>query len=157
MRKNNLFPIFLFLTVIIPVVCLLSCQTAATTDNKTAGGTTPTLLDQYFTNLVAEYLFDGDAADTSGKNNNGTVYGATADTDRLGRSGKAYSFYSLSSNSIVCSNGFSLMSLSTFSVAFWIKTTNFSDNGRIIGTRYGANGWEIDIWGATSGSPARTA
>ncbi len=42
--------------------------------------------------LVAEFLLDGNAADASGKGNDGTVYGAAAATDRFGRSGKAMNF-----------------------------------------------------------------
>lgn len=42
--------------------------------------------------LIAEYLFGGDADDTSGNDNHGTVNGATLSKDRFGKSKKAYSF-----------------------------------------------------------------
>ena len=36
--------------------------------------------------------FDGDATDSSGNGNDGTVYGATLTTDRFGQTNEAYSF-----------------------------------------------------------------
>src|SRR5271170_1089907 len=42
--------------------------------------------------LVAYYPFSGNANDASGNGNNGTVYGASLTTDRLGNSNSAYSF-----------------------------------------------------------------
>ena len=46
--------------------------------------------------LVAEYLFDGNANDSSGNGYNGTVQGATLITDRFGRTNAAYSFNGIS-------------------------------------------------------------
>ena len=42
--------------------------------------------------LVAEYLFDGSAADSSGHGRDGVVHGAELTTDRFGRAGHAYRF-----------------------------------------------------------------
>ena len=42
--------------------------------------------------LLAEYLFAGDAADTSGKGRHGAVYGAELVADRFGRPGQAYRY-----------------------------------------------------------------
>ena len=42
--------------------------------------------------LVAYYPFTGNAGDSSGNNNHGTVNGATLTTDRFGNANKAYSF-----------------------------------------------------------------
>src|ERR1044071_3936511 len=42
--------------------------------------------------LLAEYLFAGDAADTSGNGRHGAVYGAELVADRFGRPGQAYRF-----------------------------------------------------------------
>ena len=42
--------------------------------------------------LVAAYEFNGNANDTSGSGNHGTVYGATLTTDPLGSSNSAYHF-----------------------------------------------------------------
>ncbi|HTO23384.1 MAG TPA: LamG-like jellyroll fold domain-containing protein, partial [Spirochaetia bacterium] len=46
--------------------------------------------------LVAEYLFNGNANDTSGKDNNGNVQGAQDTTDRFGLPGRALDFKSCS-------------------------------------------------------------
>ena len=42
--------------------------------------------------LIAEYLFDGSAADTSGSGHHGVVAGAVLTTDRFGRPNNAYQF-----------------------------------------------------------------
>jgi L-amino acid N-acyltransferase YncA len=42
--------------------------------------------------LVAEYLFHGDATDTSGRDHHGAVHGATPCADRFGAAGRAYRF-----------------------------------------------------------------
>ena len=42
--------------------------------------------------LIAEYLFDGSAADTSGNGHHGVVAGAVLTTDRFGRPNNAYQF-----------------------------------------------------------------
>ena len=42
--------------------------------------------------LIAEYLFTGNANDTSGNNLNGTVHGATLTEDRFTNPGMAYNF-----------------------------------------------------------------
>lgn len=42
--------------------------------------------------LIAEYLFDGNANDTSGYGNDGTVNGAVLTTDRFGNADSAYDF-----------------------------------------------------------------
>jgi hypothetical protein len=44
------------------------------------------------TGLIAHFPFDGNANDTSGNGNNGTVYGATLTTDRFGNANSVYSF-----------------------------------------------------------------
>jgi len=44
------------------------------------------------TGLAAYYPFSGSAADSSGKGNDGTVYGATLTADRVGNPNSAYSF-----------------------------------------------------------------
>ena len=48
--------------------------------------------------LVAWWLFTGNASDSSGNGNNGTVNGATLTTDRFGNSNRAYSFNGTNSN-----------------------------------------------------------
>ncbi|MBI9071916.1 MAG: T9SS type A sorting domain-containing protein [Melioribacteraceae bacterium] len=48
--------------------------------------------------LVASYLFNGNANDESGNGNNGTVNGATLTTDRFGNTNSAYSFDGVDDN-----------------------------------------------------------
>ena len=46
----------------------------------------------YTSNLVAFYPFNGNANDASGNGNNGTLYNATLTVNRFGFPGKAYAF-----------------------------------------------------------------
>jgi hypothetical protein len=55
--------------------------------------TTQDNIPSWLTNgLVAYYPFNGNADDSSGNGNNGTVYGATSTSDRFGVFNKAYNF-----------------------------------------------------------------
>jgi len=58
--------------------------------NQDGGDTSPSIVPR--DGLVGEYLFGGDAQDTSGNSNDGTVYGATLVRDRFNQSASAYSF-----------------------------------------------------------------
>jgi hypothetical protein len=58
--------------------------------------------------LVAAYEFGGNADDSSGNGNNGTVYGATLTIDRYGNADSAYSFNSENSNYIGIADSVSL-------------------------------------------------
>jgi len=51
--------------------------------------------------LIAEYLFQGDANDSSGHDRHGTVVGASLCEDRFGRANSAYSFDGHSSHIVV--------------------------------------------------------
>lgn len=53
--------------------------------------------------LVAYFPFSGNANDSSGNGNNGTVNGAILDNDRNGIANSAYNFDGLSSNIIISS------------------------------------------------------
>jgi len=69
--------------------------------------------------LVAEYLFDANANDTSGNGHNGTVNGATLASDRFGRSGKAYKFVGSNSNTISTS----FIPPNTFTISLWYNAS----------------------------------
>ncbi len=75
----------------------------------------PNVLSQ---GLVAWYPFTGDASDSSGNGNNGTVNGASLTSDRFGNPNAAYQFDGISQN-INCGNNSSLQS-SSVSVMCWI-------------------------------------
>lgn len=72
------------------------------------------------TGLVAWYPFSGNAGDSSGHNNNGTVYGATLTTDRYGRSEKAYSFDGSNDYILVPDNN-SLDLTTAMTISAWIN------------------------------------
>ena len=72
--------------------------------------------------LVGEWLFNGNAADTSGQGNNGQVNGAVLATDRFGNPNSAYSFNG-SNAYIQLPNSNSLqIGLKDYTIAAWIKT-----------------------------------
>jgi uncharacterized protein (TIGR02145 family) len=80
--------------------------------------------------LVAYYPFTGNAGDSSGNGNHGTVNGATLTTDRFGNSGKAYSFDGIN-DYIVISNSFYNISTS-HSMNMWVSVNNVSLGGQYL-------------------------
>ena len=72
------------------------------------------------TNLLAEYLFDGNANDTSGNGHDGTVSGATLATDRFGNFNATYDF---SNDKITSPNSTDFnFGTSPFSISCWVNT-----------------------------------
>jgi len=78
------------------------------------------------TGLVAWYPFNGNANDSSGNGNNGTVHGATPTTDRFGNPGKAYSFNGTNAY-IGVPNSSSLSIVGDITISAWIY--DYGDNG----------------------------
>ena len=76
--------------------------------------------------LVAWYPFNGNANDSSGNGNNGTVSGATLTTDRFGNPGKAYSFNGTNAY-ISVPNSSSLSIVGDITISAWIY--DYGDNG----------------------------
>jgi len=74
--------------------------------------------------LVAFYPFNGNANDSSGHNNNGTVYGAALTTDRQGNPNSAY-FFDGTSSYILVPNSPSLNFQQAISVNFWMNVGTF--------------------------------
>jgi concanavalin A-like lectin/glucanase superfamily protein len=71
--------------------------------------------------LVASYLFDGNANDSSGNGHDGTVYGATLATDRFGNVNSAYSFDGIDDYiGVPYADAFQLPE---FTMAAWVKPT----------------------------------
>ncbi len=95
--------------------------------------------------LVAEYLFSGNANDTSGNGNNGTVNGATLTTDRLGNANKAYDFNSGNEDYIDCGNGSCLNFDNQITVSIWMYPNAYGV--RLIGKSDNdlSAGWLIDL------------
>lgn len=79
-------------------------------------GNTCTLPTNLQTGLVGYWPFCGNANDTSGNNNNGTVIGATLTSDRFGNVDSAYSFDGV--NDFIETNR---THLNSFTASVWIK------------------------------------
>ncbi|MBL8027669.1 MAG: immunoglobulin domain-containing protein, partial [Fibrobacteres bacterium] len=86
--------------------------------------------------LKAYYPFIGNANDISGNGNNGTVSGATLTADRFGASNNAY-FINTGSNYIDMGTG--IPKDSTYSINFWINTSQWVTSKYII--YYSSSGW----------------
>ena len=69
--------------------------------------------------IIGEWLFDGNANDTSGNNNNGVVNGATPAKDRFGEANKSYSFDGV--NDYIGLNNMILKNQSDFTISSWVK------------------------------------
>jgi hypothetical protein len=75
--------------------------------------------------LVAKYLFEGNADDTSGNGYDATVFGATPTTDRLGAANSAYS-YNGSSDYIRIDDPSAIKTATEGSIVAWIKPASIS-------------------------------
>ncbi|MBN2534521.1 MAG: hypothetical protein JXB88_16680 [Spirochaetales bacterium] len=93
--------------------------------------------------MVLEYLCNGNADDSSGYGNHGTVYGAQLFPDRENTANKAYFFND--SDYIDCGNGYSLNTYNELSIALWIRPNNLN-NGVILSKRETTDiGYELRI------------
>jgi len=72
------------------------------------------------TGLIAHYPFDGNANDVSRNGNHGTPNGVSLTTDRIGNSGKAYSFDG-ATNTIEISKNSNVTGSNPRSVSAWVK------------------------------------
>ena len=73
-------------------LCILSMGVACGDDDPAPTNPAPTDPVAPRNGLVAEYQFSGNANDTGGNNDHGTVIGATLAADRFGNANAAYSF-----------------------------------------------------------------
>jgi len=94
-----------------------------------------TLLD----GLVAYYPFTGNAGDSSGNGNHGTVNGATLTVDRFGNASKAYSFDG-NNNWISVTDNILLNPSTALSISLWEKSSAIQNNCGIIGKWNNFNG-----------------
>ncbi|MEM6264536.1 MAG: hypothetical protein AAGI38_18630 [Bacteroidota bacterium] len=83
------------------------------------------------TGLVAYYPFNGDALDQSGRNNHGTVLGATLTTDRKGKPNSAYAFDG-EDDYIDFGDSADFRFSTDFSISLWIEYPGGSQDGSII-------------------------
>ncbi|CAN5719798.1 hypothetical protein BH10BAC3_BH10BAC3_19570 [soil metagenome] len=78
--------------------------------------------------LVGWWPFSGDAVDSSGNGNNGTVNGAILTTDRFGSQNSAYSFNGIN-NYISIPNSASLQNLTSITISAWINIQSWYSGG----------------------------
>jgi|GEM_PF-3817051 len=80
-------------------------------------------------NLVAEYIFNGNALDESGNGFDGEVFGATLTTDRFGKADKAY-WFNGDDNYIGLAKAADMgLTNSSFSVSAWFNVDAFDHCG----------------------------
>ncbi|TLY28783.1 MAG: T9SS type A sorting domain-containing protein, partial [Ignavibacteria bacterium] len=95
--------------------------------------------------MVAYYPFDGNANDSSGFNNNGTVNGAGPANDRNGSPGRAYSFNG-TTNSVQVADSASLNFQQAVTINFWMKIgALFSREQYPISHGNWQNRWKVSI------------
>jgi hypothetical protein len=87
--------------------------------------------------LVAYYPFSGDAGDSSGNGNHGTVDGATPTTDRFGNANSAYLFFGKTDH--VATNISTDDYNDVFSISVWMKSSDYHNAGQEI---YLANNYD---------------
>jgi len=80
--------------------------------------------------LVTHYAFDGNATDSSGYGNDGTVHGATLTTDRFGMVDKAYAFDGISD--YISASADPLPSADR-TVAFWFQANDVANHPVMLG------------------------
>ncbi|HCS19770.1 MAG TPA: hypothetical protein DIW47_04260 [Bacteroidetes bacterium] len=107
--------------------------------------------------LIAYYPFTGNANDSSGNSNNGTVNGAILTTDRFGDSNRAYLFNG-SSSYIEVPNSSSLQSpTSEVTISAWVQITNLAVLNWIIDKRINVGSSPYSSYGIfTANSEWRT-
>jgi hypothetical protein len=90
--------------------------------------------------LIAEYLFNGNANDTSGNENHGIVYGPTLTQDRFGNANSAYSFDGNDDN-IVVQDSDSLDVTSQITIEAWVNIAgHHSGQHYVVDSRDGIGG-----------------
>ena len=98
--------------------------------------------------LVAYYPFSGNANDTSGNGNNGTVQGATLTTDRFGNANQAYLF---SGTSYVTASLSSTRFGTNFTASVWFNADDINNSWPTLLEEVGNTAFVMGIAGQTSG------
>lgn len=86
-------------------------------------GTVPASLDY---GLIAYYPFSGNAQDSSGNGNHGTVNGATLTSDRFNRPSMAYNFDGINDHVLVSNSA--TLNPTSISISCWIQNTSLATN-----------------------------
>jgi len=88
-------------------------------------------------------------ADKTPYENDGTIYGATFATDRMGQPNKCMYFDGVD-DYIDCGNSSNLNIVRGISVSIWVKTFSLSTKGHIV-SRYGSTGQQYSLYQSTTG------
>ena len=78
-------------------------------------------MDSLKIGLVAYYPFSGNAKDSSGNGNDGTVYGATLSTDRFGKPNSAYNFNGINSSITAPNQSWLNFGMTSFTLSAWVN------------------------------------
>ena len=105
-----------------------SAGNSPTYSNEATISTTDTMVQNLQNGLVAWYPFTGNANDSSGNGNNGTVYGATLTTDRAGVTNSAYR----TSAGYISAPSFSIPTSGIISISYWFNCNSDFGLGEII-------------------------
>ncbi len=102
--------------------------------------------------LIAYYPFSGNAGDSSGNGNHGTVSGAILTTDRKGKAASAYYF---SNAAITVPHTASLNLPSNFTIASWVKLDDIvaPNTVQMIFSKHTGtlDGYAYGVWGSPGG------
>lgn len=156
--------IFLFIAVFL-IVPFLFTTTSCTTNTLAPIHDTIYIHDTTHTHdtlactncfgAVGCYLFNGNAHDTSGNGNNGTVIGATLTTGHKGNANSAYYFNKSANTRIELPNLSVFDNSGELSISIWAKTDNIASYGTtILTTTPDASNDRFQININWSGSPA---
>lgn len=99
--------------------------------------------------LVAHYTFDGNALDSSGNGNDGTVSGAALTTDRFGNTNGAYAFNGSSDWIERASPTHLNIGSQSWTVSAWVNTRGVANNSQVIAGRYEC-GWNCSPGGSAN-------
>jgi len=113
----------IFLSIIVGSVFFISCKKQScdceTKTDTIKKVTIDTLKSTLNDGLLAYYPFNGNAKDSSGNGNNGTIYGATLTTDRFGKINSAYNFNGI--NNYISVNATNFLN-NNYTFALWFKS-----------------------------------
>lgn len=110
------YRISLVLFILLSICSISSCGGGGGGGDDSSGPSIPR------SGLIGEWLFSGNADDTSGNNLDGTVNGATLTADRDGKAGNAYNFNG--SNEINIADNALFSFSGDFSISAWFKTSS---------------------------------
>jgi hypothetical protein len=104
-----------------------------------------TFSESAYDQLVAYYPFNGNAADYSGNENHGEIFGAIPSPDRFSNENQAYLFDGISSSILVLQDSTLEFDTNDFTVIAWIKS-NSLEFARVISKGECFNhGWQLGV------------